>query len=56
MILEPGLAASLAGATSPLQVREKLYLLAIGYFRSGDYSRSRQLVDRCLEVSICNVS
>ncbi|CAI9785770.1 unnamed protein product [Fraxinus pennsylvanica] len=46
------LEASLAGSSnSPLQVRENLYLLAVGYYRSGDYSRSRQLVERCLEVA-----
>uniref|UniRef100_A0A5B6YW61 Mitochondrial fission 1 protein n=1 Tax=Davidia involucrata TaxID=16924 RepID=A0A5B6YW61_DAVIN len=45
------LEASLAGTTSPLEVRERIYLLAVGYYRSGDYSRSRQLVDRCLEIA-----
>ncbi|KAI3746460.1 hypothetical protein L6452_08894 [Arctium lappa] len=45
------LEASLAGNNSPLQMREKLYLLAVGYFRSGNYIRSRQLVDRCLEAA-----
>ncbi|KAJ4980087.1 hypothetical protein NE237_010867 [Protea cynaroides] len=45
------LEASLAGSNSPLQKREKLYLLAVGYYRSGDYSRSRQLVERCLEIA-----
>ncbi|KAJ9699183.1 hypothetical protein PVL29_007999 [Vitis rotundifolia] len=44
------LEASLAGTNSPLQKREKMYLLAVGYYRSGDYSRSRQLVECCLEV------
>ncbi|CAA2959426.1 mitochondrial fission 1 A-like [Olea europaea subsp. europaea] len=44
------LEASLAGYSSSLQVRERLYLLSVGYYRSGDYSRSRQLVERCLEV------
>ncbi|KAM7502454.1 hypothetical protein LguiB_001358 [Lonicera macranthoides] len=44
------LEASLANPGSPLQLREKIYLLAIGHYRSGDYSRSRQLVERCLEV------
>lgn len=44
------IAASLSGNNSPLQTREKIYLLAVGYYRSGDYSRSRQLVERCLEV------
>ncbi|KAE9462190.1 hypothetical protein C3L33_05918, partial [Rhododendron williamsianum] len=45
------LEASLAGVSSPLQVREKLYLLGVGYYRSGDYSRSRQLAERCLEIA-----
>lgn len=45
------LEASLAGNNSPLQIREKMYLLAVGYYRSGDYSRSRQLVGRCLEIA-----
>ncbi|OIS96483.1 mitochondrial fission 1 protein A [Nicotiana tabacum] len=45
------LEASLGGSSSPLQMREKLYLLAVGYYRSGDYPRSRQLVDRSLEIA-----
>lgn len=45
------LEASLSGSNSPLQMREKLYLLAVGYYRSGDFPRSRQLVDRCLEIA-----
>ncbi|XP_059665368.1 mitochondrial fission 1 protein A [Cornus florida] len=45
------LEASLSGISSPLQMREKIYLLAVGYYRGGDYSRSRQLVDRCLEIA-----
>ncbi|CAA2959425.1 mitochondrial fission 1 A-like [Olea europaea subsp. europaea] len=45
------LEASLAGYSSSLQVRERLYLLSVGYYRSGDYSRSRQLVERCLEIA-----
>ncbi|XP_042502176.1 mitochondrial fission 1 protein A-like [Macadamia integrifolia] len=45
------LEASLAGTNSPLQKREKLYLLAVGYYRSGDYSRSRNLVEQCLEIA-----
>ena len=46
-------AASLANnSSSPLQQREKLYLLGVGYYRSGAYSRSRQLVDQCLEVGV----
>ncbi|KAJ9184955.1 hypothetical protein P3X46_004639 [Hevea brasiliensis] len=45
------LEASLANVSSPLQQREKVYLLAVGYYRSGEFSRSRQLVDQCLEVA-----
>ncbi|KAF8647024.1 hypothetical protein HU200_065542 [Digitaria exilis] len=42
---------SLVGATtSPLQAREKLYLLGVGHYRNGDYPRSRQFLDHCLEV------
>ncbi|XAR68434.1 hypothetical protein NMG60_11003543 [Bertholletia excelsa] len=45
------LEASLANSGSPLQKREKLYLLAVGYYRSGDYARTRQIVDQCLEIA-----
>ncbi|CAH9102631.1 unnamed protein product [Cuscuta europaea] len=45
------LEASVSGSSNPLQMREKLYLLSVGYYRSGDYSRSRQLVDSCLEIA-----
>lgn len=45
------LAASLGANGGPLQKREILYLLAVGYFRAGDYTRSRRLVDDALEVS-----
>ncbi|KAL0339741.1 UNVERIFIED_CONTAM: Mitochondrial fission 1 protein A [Sesamum calycinum] len=45
------LEASLTNTNSPLQKREKLYLLAVGYYRSGDYPRSRQLLDQCLEIA-----
>ncbi|KAI4305942.1 hypothetical protein L6164_029267 [Bauhinia variegata] len=45
------LEASLPGTSKPIQQREKLYLLAIGYYRSGDYSRSRDLVERCLMIA-----
>ncbi|GLT28049.1 hypothetical protein SLA2020_030060 [Shorea laevis] len=44
------LEASLANSSSPLQQKEKLYLLAVGYYRCADYSRSRQLVVQCLEM------
>ncbi|XVE61021.1 hypothetical protein DITRI_Ditri06bG0006800 [Diplodiscus trichospermus] len=45
------LEASLANSSSPLQQREKLYLLAVGYYRTAEYSRSRQLVEQCLEIA-----
>ncbi|XP_072961802.1 mitochondrial fission 1 protein A-like [Typha angustifolia] len=45
------LEASLDSTSSPLQTREKLYLLAVGHYRNGDYPRSRQLTDRCLEMA-----
>ncbi|XP_057982183.1 mitochondrial fission 1 protein A [Malania oleifera] len=45
------LEAQLANTSSPLQKREKLYLLAVGYYRSSEYSRSRQLVEQCLEIA-----
>uniref|UniRef100_A0A5B7CB43 Mitochondrial fission 1 protein n=1 Tax=Davidia involucrata TaxID=16924 RepID=A0A5B7CB43_DAVIN len=45
------LKASLANSSSPLQKREKLYLLAVGYYRSGEYLRSRQLAEQCLEIA-----
>ncbi|VVB03007.1 unnamed protein product [Arabis nemorensis] len=44
------LEASLESSSPPLQDREKLYLLAVGYYRTGDYSKSRQLVERCIEI------
>lgn len=45
------LEASLASNIPPLQLREKLYLLAVGYYRSGEYSRSRHLLEQCLEIA-----
>ncbi|XP_028058351.1 mitochondrial fission 1 protein A-like [Camellia sinensis] len=45
------LEASLANSGSPLQKREKLYLLVVGYYRSGEYRRSRQLAEQCLEIA-----
>ncbi|KAK1277630.1 hypothetical protein QJS04_geneDACA007399 [Acorus gramineus] len=44
------LEASLNNSKTSLQYRERLYLLAVGHYRSGDYSRSRQLVEQCLEI------
>ncbi|KAG1371129.1 mitochondrial fission 1 protein A [Cocos nucifera] len=45
------LEASLDSSSSPLQTREKLYLLAVGYYRNGNYSKSRQLLEHCLEIA-----
>ncbi|GAV81495.1 hypothetical protein CFOL_v3_24950 [Cephalotus follicularis] len=45
------LEASLANSSATLQHREKLYLLAVGHYRSGAYSRSRQLLEQCLEMA-----
>lgn len=45
------LEASLDNSSSPLQMREKLYLLAVGHYRSGDYSKSRLLLEQCLEIA-----
>lgn len=44
------LEASLANSSTPLQKRERLYLLSVGYFRSDQYAKSRQLVEECLEI------
>ncbi|KAJ7516836.1 hypothetical protein O6H91_21G000700 [Diphasiastrum complanatum] len=44
------LEASFANMMGPLQRRETLYLLAVGQFRAGDYSRSRRLVDQALQM------
>jgi len=43
-------AALVVNDTSAMKLREKLYLLALGYYRSGDFSRSRDCIERCLEV------
>ncbi|XVE70679.1 hypothetical protein DITRI_Ditri10aG0089600 [Diplodiscus trichospermus] len=48
------LEASLAASSSPLQGREKLYLLAVGYYKTVEYSRNRQLVEKFLKVCLCS--
>eukprot|EP00249_Psilotum_nudum_P007948 c20933_g1_i1 orf=255-743(+) len=45
------LEASLASMGGALQQKEILYLLAVGHFRAGDYSRARRYVDQALELS-----
>ncbi|AES81249.1 putative mitochondria fission 1 protein [Medicago truncatula] len=45
------LETSLGNDRSPLHQREKLYLLAVGYYRATDYPRSRQLLEQCLEIA-----
>ncbi|XP_057506866.1 mitochondrial fission 1 protein A-like isoform X2 [Actinidia eriantha] len=47
------LEASLTNCSSPLENREKLYLLGVGYYRTGKFPRSGQLADQCLEASCC---
>ncbi|KAI3421564.1 uncharacterized protein J3R85_012064 [Psidium guajava] len=42
---------SLTNTNTPLQQREKLYLLAVGYYRSGEFSKSLQLLQQCLEIA-----
>ncbi|CAI0541396.1 unnamed protein product [Linum tenue] len=49
-MLEFAFAASLGTNTSPLKLREKLYLLAVGYYRCSEYARSREVVEECLKV------
>ncbi|KAI3913261.1 hypothetical protein MKW92_034754 [Papaver armeniacum] len=39
------------GELSPLQKREMLYLLAVGYYRDGDYASSLSYLDQCLEIA-----
>ncbi|KAI3911142.1 hypothetical protein MKW92_047081 [Papaver armeniacum] len=39
------------GELSPLQKREMLYLLAVGYYRDGDYATSLSYLDQCLEIA-----
>ncbi|KAI3906502.1 hypothetical protein MKW98_009410 [Papaver atlanticum] len=34
-----------------LQKREMLYLLAVGYYRDGDYASSLSYLDQCLEIA-----
>ncbi|KAJ0566753.1 putative mitochondria fission 1 protein [Helianthus annuus] len=45
------LEASIVSTNSPLQKREKIYLLAVGYYRNSDFSRSRILLEQCLEIA-----
>jgi fission 1 protein len=42
--------ASLPSTVNQLQQREELYLLAVGYYKCGDYLRSRDFVVKCLKV------
>ncbi|XP_071720654.1 mitochondrial fission 1 protein A-like [Rutidosis leptorrhynchoides] len=45
------LEASMVNTNSPLQKREKLYLLGVGYYRSGDFSKSRMFLEQCLQIA-----
>ncbi|PWA81134.1 mitochondria fission 1 protein [Artemisia annua] len=44
------LKASLLKNSSPLEKRETIYLMAVGYYRRGDFPKSRILLDNCLEI------
>ncbi|MCL7034784.1 hypothetical protein MKW94_024592, partial [Papaver nudicaule] len=37
------------GVLTPLQERDMLYLLAVGYYQEGDYQKSLCHLDKCLE-------
>lgn len=56
VIFVMGFAALLGSNTSPLLQREKLYLLAVGYYRSNDYSKCRMLLEQCLEVCLSQLN
>ncbi|GKE61580.1 mitochondrial fission 1 protein A-like protein, partial [Tanacetum coccineum] len=38
------LEASIVNTSNPFQKREKIYLLTVRYYRSGDFPRSRMLL------------
>ncbi len=44
-------AASLRGQGVEMERREVLYMLAVGQYRTGEYVRSRQLLDQALQVT-----
>ncbi|XP_051214381.1 mitochondrial fission 1 protein A [Lolium perenne] len=44
------LEVSLGKSNTSLQTRVKLYLLAVGHYRNGDYTRSRELIERCIQI------
>ncbi|GBG80022.1 hypothetical protein CBR_g30283 [Chara braunii] len=45
------LEAQLGNRADAARTRETLYLLAVGHFRSGDYARSRNLLQQALQIS-----
>uniref|UniRef100_A0A0C9QST1 Mitochondrial fission 1 protein n=1 Tax=Wollemia nobilis TaxID=56998 RepID=A0A0C9QST1_9CONI len=45
------LEVALHNGGSPLQRKEILYLLAVGHFRAGDYSRSRRYIEQALQIA-----
>lgn len=47
----PCSADQLAKGLSPERRRETLYLVAVGYFRAQEYTRSKRAVDEALRVS-----
>ncbi|KAH9553488.1 hypothetical protein CY35_08G013100 [Sphagnum magellanicum] len=45
------LEASLRGQGVEMERREVLYMLAVGQYRTGEYVRSRQLLDQALQIA-----
>ncbi|XP_057826560.1 mitochondrial fission 1 protein A [Cryptomeria japonica] len=45
------LEVALNNGGGPLQRKEILYLLAVGHFRAGDYTRSRRYIEQALQIA-----
>ncbi|GKF07962.1 mitochondrial fission 1 protein A [Tanacetum coccineum] len=41
---------------NPKQKKKEMYLLAVGFFRSGNYTKSEELVDRCMLVMFVSLA
>ncbi|KAL6198278.1 hypothetical protein ACLB2K_028070 [Fragaria x ananassa] len=50
MLLQVAETSMAKSTNSLLDQQEMRYLWAVGYYRSGAYSTSRRLLDRCLEI------
>nr|XP_043636665.1 uncharacterized protein LOC122607705 [Erigeron canadensis]XP_043636666.1 uncharacterized protein LOC122607705 [Erigeron canadensis] len=42
--------ATVADSRNPLQLKEEIYLVGLRYYKRGNYSRSRLVIDCCLEI------